>query len=64
VPFWDFFGGYVIAEVISSFDVFTVVISYKVFLVAIFISVVLALIFGVAPAKKASEINPIKAIRS
>lgn len=59
-----FLGGYVIAGVISSFDVFTVVISYKVFLVAIFISIVLALIFGVGPAKKASEINPIKAIRS
>ncbi|MCA1981129.1 MAG: ABC transporter permease, partial [Calditerrivibrio sp.] len=58
-----FLGGFVIAKIVSSFKVFEVVISYHVFFISLFVSIVLALVFGVGPAKKASEIDPIKAIR-
>ncbi|MCA1927157.1 MAG: FtsX-like permease family protein, partial [Calditerrivibrio sp.] len=58
-----FLGGFVIARIVSSFKVFEVVISYHVFFISLFVSIVLALVFGVGPAKKASEIDPIKAIR-
>ncbi|MGC8925546.1 ABC transporter permease [Calditerrivibrio sp.] len=59
-----FFLGSAMAKIISSFKVFEVVISLNIFFISIIISGALALIFGVAPAKKASEINPITAIRS
>ncbi|MCX8083297.1 MAG: ABC transporter permease [Calditerrivibrio sp.] len=62
--FLGFLLGSLLAGLISSFRVFDVVISLQVFIVAIVVSAILALVFGVAPAKRASEINPISAIRS
>lgn len=59
-----FLGGFAIAKLISSFKVFEVVISYHVFLASLLVAIILAFIFGVGPAKKASEIDPIKAIRT
>ncbi|MEF3254901.1 MAG: ABC transporter permease [Deferribacterales bacterium] len=59
-----FLGGSIIAKVISSFKVFDVVISVQLFFIAVFISMILAVVFGLGPAKKAAEIDPIKAIRS
>lgn len=59
-----FIIGSFLAKVISGFKVFDVVVSLDVFFISLIVSSFLALIFGVAPAKKASEINPITAIRS
>mgnify|MGYP005809782621 CR=1 FL=1 len=60
---FGYFLGFIASNFLKKSDVFTVYISTEVFFIAVVTSVMIAIIFGFAPAKNASDIEPIKAIR-
>jgi len=59
-----FLLGVIFSRFLSNFELFAVTISFNVFIASIFVSILIAIIFGIMPARNASRVDPIKAIRT
>lgn len=53
-----------VSKILSRLDLFVTVVSWKLFVIALCSAFIVGLIFGVKPAKQASQLDPILAIRS
>jgi putative ABC transport system permease protein len=56
--------GISVSKVLTRLDLFVTVISWKLFVIALCSALMVGLIFGVKPAREASQLDPILAIRS
>jgi len=56
--------GWLASAAISHFSVITAIVSWDVVLMAIGISTAVGLIFGIYPARKAAQLEPIEALRT
>jgi len=59
-----FLLGVIFSRFLSNFELFAVTISFNVFIASIFVSILIAIVFGIMPARNASRVDPIKAIRT
>ncbi|RMD58574.1 MAG: FtsX-like permease family protein, partial [Nitrospirae bacterium] len=58
-----FLIGRVASEVITAYAKFPLLFSWKVFLLGLSASLILGIIFGIHPAKRASQYKPIDVLR-
>ena len=56
--------GILVSKILTRLDLFVTVISWKLFAIALCSALIVGLIFGVKPARQASQLDPILAIRS